>query len=290
MAARWARQRAPVASAHGRPSDFPRASSCLRERPCAIDLAERGQRLDLVGEELHHARFAEAERSDRLGEAAQVGNARPGSRPRDSAMNPRTESTCETTGTFPVCSHRASASAREFPGLGYLAPVGADQGQGVQRRGPHGLLAALVGHPAALQRVFLGGIPVPGPALELAEVVQQERQRCLVPAVERVPVLAGQHRPRLVQPVAPFEDQALLPGTGRSSGRRPIGSSPAARVERLGSVEQVKPCAVALEELEDGDAGQRVRHQARIGRLLGRAQRRLRPVQGGGKVPGYHAG
>ena len=37
-----------------------------------IGLAEGGQGLDLVGEELHHARFPEADGSARLGEAAQV--------------------------------------------------------------------------------------------------------------------------------------------------------------------------------------------------------------------------
>ena len=113
----------------------------------------------------------------------------------------------DASGTFPVRSHRASASLASSRASCDLAPVGADKRQGIQRGGSHGLLVALVGHPAALQRVFLGGIPVPGPALQLAEVIQQERQRSLVPTVERVPVAVGQLQPRLVQPVAPFEDE-----------------------------------------------------------------------------------
>lgn len=39
--------------------------------------------------------------------------------------------------------------------------------------------------------------------------------------------------------------------------------------ERHGLVEQVMPRAVALEELVDGDAGQRMGGQARVGRPLG---------------------
>ena len=62
-AARTGRQRPRAPERH------PARLELLCERPCAINLAERGQRLDRVGEEPDDARFAEAERSDRLGEA-----------------------------------------------------------------------------------------------------------------------------------------------------------------------------------------------------------------------------
>ena len=61
-------------------------------------------------------------------------------------------------------------------------------------------------------------IPVAGPALQLAEVVQQERERRLVAVVHSVLVTAGQLHPRFVQPVAPLEDEPQRPGMDRASG------------------------------------------------------------------------
>ena len=55
-------------------------------------------------------------------------------------------------------------------------------------------------------------------------------------------------------------------------------------------VQQVQPYAVTLEELEDGDPGERVRHQTRVGCLLGRAQRFPRQAGSTGKVTGHQPG
>jgi len=88
------------------------------------------------------------------------------------------------------------------------------------------------------------------------EVEQQERLGCLVPAVQRAPVLASQHRPRFVQPVTPFDDQAfhLGPAVERQAPWRLFTRGCA---ERLDVVEQVMPHAIPLEELKDGESHRR---------------------------------
>ena len=66
--------------------------------------------------------------------------------------------------------------ARDLAGSFHLAPMGTDEGKGIQCGGFHGRLMAFFDHPAALQSVLLRAIPVPRPAFELAEVIQKERQ------------------------------------------------------------------------------------------------------------------
>jgi hypothetical protein len=130
------------------------------------------------------------------------------------------------------------------------------------------VLAALVGHTACLQRVFLGDIPVPGPALELAEVIEQEGYRCLVSAVDPISVPVGQPGPCLIEPVGPFQDESC--DQGRVEPRKTYERRRTRRgIERPGPFEQIELCAVALEEFEDRNPGERVCHQARVGCSLG---------------------
>ena len=239
------------------------------ERPREIDLAEVGQGLDLVGEEPHHARFSEAGHGRHLGQAAQVGVCGLGiverylDEPEDGEHHGPDR---DVSGAVA----QGQRLARELAGLLHLAPVGADEGQGVQRGGSHGALAALVGDPARLQRVFLGGVPVPGPALELAEVVEQEGQRCLVSAFDAVPVLVGQPGPGLVEPVAPLQEES--PGQGRIEPRQAGQSSGARRcVERLGPVQQVQ-------SVRRGPGGTRRRRPGRASARSGAGRPRARPT------------
>src|SRR5215467_7197657 len=151
------------------------------------------------------------------------------------------------------------------------------------------MLPALLGHPAALQRVLLGSIPVPGPALELTEVIQQEWERRLVAALKCLPVLVGQSEPRLAELVAPFEDESSdQSGTEQQHARDRLVLHRG--IKQFGPVEQLRPGPVAVEELEGGDAGERVRYLVRIAGALSRMQGVLRTLQGSREIPGHHPG
>ena len=179
--------------------------------------------------------------------------------------------------------------SRQLARILHEAPVGADKRQCVQSSRSHRQLVAFIGHAAALQRVFLCRIPVPSPALELTEVIQQERQRRLFATVKRLPMSVGQASSCLVEPVTPFKDDSR---SQRWVEHREAPDWLLARrcVQGLGPFKQIWPDPVALEELEKSDAGERVRYQPWVGCSFGRTKRQLCPSGGARQVTSYQSG
>ena len=147
-AARWARQRAAVASAHGRPSDFPCFSSC-RVNDRARSISPRAASASISsGRNFTTPGSPRPATAVALGEAAQVRVRGLGVVERQ-CDEPEHGDHHGPDRNVPGPVAQGERLAREFCAPPAPGPGARGRGQGVQRGGSHGLLVALVGHPAA---------------------------------------------------------------------------------------------------------------------------------------------